>query len=322
MNNSEKQLCRRFLIAPPPAVVSEVQRNVSADSVDADSVDAVVAALKSQPHPWDMTPLLLANCLKSPKSPDFEPRLRSAAERSAVRSAYDALTAETQSVLANYHTTESITPEKIVRERNARATFIFDACTAICNLYGSGNKPILKTAKNTLYQYPNIRSTHDPEDLLQVALEKLFVNFYKIKPLSYRGWLIRTMKTYARDTARVESGSPITATDAPDSDGIDRITAAMLLDRQLPPHTRAIICEALDDLKTALHAYFSTLKTSNYRSRFKKVAVLLLYEFDDAAASQAALAEILGCSPQSVLDWRKEYLCELPSVFRVLTQIW
>ncbi len=315
---NDKQLCRRFLIAPPPAVVSELQRNVSADSVDADSVDAVVAALKRQPHPWDMTPLLQADCLKSP---DFQPTLRSAAERSAVRSAYDALTAETQSVLANYHTTE-----KIVRERNARATFIFDACTAICNLYGAGHKPILKTAKNILYQYRNIRSTHDPEDLLQVALEKLHVNFYKIKPLSYRGWLIQTMKTYARDTSLVErrspiTASPITATDAPESDGIDRLTPAMLLDRQLPPHTRAIICEALDDLKTTLHAYFSTLKTSNYRSRFKKVAVLLLYEFDDAA-SQAALAEILRCSPQSVLDWRKAYLCELPSVFRGLTQIW
>jgi len=307
MNDSQKHRCRQFLIAPPPTVVSAVLQRVRADSVE-----AVVAVLKRQPHPWDVTPLLLGNCQKHP---DFQPTLRSAAEQSALKAAYDALADETKWVLANYHTTESITAEQIGRETDARATFIFDACAAICNLYGSGHKPILRIAKNTLYRYPNISATHEPEDLLQVALEKFLVNFYNIKPLSYSGWLIRTMKTYAQDTARVEGRSPIASTDPPESDVLTTI------DRQLPPHSRAIIREALDALKTTLHASFAALKTQTYRSRFKKVALLLLYEFDDEA-SQAALAEILGCSPQSVIDWRKAYLCELPPMFTVLTEIW
>lgn len=314
MNDSHKQhLCRHFLIAPSREVVAAVAQHVNEDSVD-----AVVTALKShpQPHAWefDMTPLLLGNCIAIPDF--YPPTLQSDAERTALTSAYDGLADETKWMLANYPHTDAITAEKIERETQARATFIEAACAAICQLYGSGHQPILNTAKNALYRYPRLRSTHEPEDLLQIALEKLFVNFPKIVPISYRGYIIRTMKTYLRDKDRVEGRSPIT-TDPPESDVI-------AMPRQLPPDSAAIIGEALQELKTALEAYFDTLKSETYRSRFKKVALLLLYELDTDAshASQDNIAAILGCSPNSVLAWRKQYLSELPSIFKVLTQIW
>lgn len=303
-DNRRKQLCRQFLIAPPAEVLSDSLRHVGAD----DPIDTVVAVLKCQHHPWDMTPVLIGNCLGIPEVP---PTLKSQAEQSALKDAYARLSDETKWILRNY-ATEDLPAEM---ESDARATFIFEACSAICQLYGSGSeyKPILTIARKTLYKYPQIRKTHDPEDLLQMALERLHVNFYRIYPQSYRGYIIRAIQRHAKDRARIEGPSPI----IDDSDEVVPVTPVARM-----PHSKVIIEEALDALQKAMRDYFDTLQAVPYRSRFQKVALLLIYELSEDI-SQERLADLLNCSPQSVLNWRQEYLTALPSIFQVLTdEVW
>ena len=306
MNDRLKQLCRLFLIAPPAEVLSYILRHVGAD----DRMDAVVAVLKRQHPPWDMTPVLLRNCLDFP---NFPPTLRSAAEQSALKDAYVRLSDETKWALSNY-ATEDLPAEM---ETDARATFIFDACSAICQLYGSGTeyKAILTIAQKTLYQYPNLRRTYDPEDLLQISFERLHVNFFRIYPISYRGYLIRSIQRFSKDRACIEGASPII--DESDENAGHPVAPVARM-----PHSKVIIEEALDALQKAMRGYFDTLQAQPYRSRFQKVALLLVYELSDDV-SQEGLAELLNCSPQSVLNWRKAYLTALPTIFQVLTdEVW
>ena len=311
MRDRRKLILRRFLIAPEDEVFSDVFQHVKEE----DSVEAVIAVLKSQrEYPWDMSPMLMGNLVEMP---DFPPTLVSAVELAALQSAYQGLTAEIRWVLSNYPSTEGITAEM---ERDAREIFIREGTAAICNLYGSGHKPILQLAKDTLFQHPNIRRTHAPEDLLQTSLERLIVHFYRVVPTSYLGYITRTIKTHARDLSRVESGSPIIEIASDPSES--HAASAMPVDRrQLPPESRALITEGFNELKTAVGAYFNSLKSQPYRSRFQKLALLLLYELDEDI-SQTEISHLLGCSQQSITNWRKEYLAELPSIFKVLTQVW
>ena len=313
MNDRREQLCRLFLIAPSADVLSDILRHVGADN----SIDAIVAVLKRQHHPWDMTPVLLGNCLEIP---DVPPTLLSAAEQSAIQDTYARLSDETKWVLRNY-ATEGV-PAEI--ETDARATFVFNACSAICQLYGSGTryKPIRTIALKTLSQYPRLLRTHDPEDLLQIALERLHVNFYRIYPQSYRSYLIRTIQTRARDRARIEGGSPIIDATDPESDENAELPVAPVTPVARMPHSKVLIEEALDALQKAMRGYFDTLQAQPYRSRFQKVALLLIYELSDDV-SQEGLAELMNCSPQSVLNFRQEYLTALPTIFEVLTdEVW
>lgn len=311
-----KKRSREFLIAPEADVVRDVLRDVG----DAASVAAVVSVLKKSPYAWDMTPVLLKNC--GVPGYGYHPTLRSVAERSAITDAYLSLSDENQWILCNYASAEGVTAEM---ETDARQTLIFSACSAICQLYGDGAgfKFIRSVAQNTLYnKYPNLRRTYDPEDLLQVALERLHVNFYRIHPQSYRGYLIRAIQTHARDRSRIEAASPIIEATDPDDENIGRPVAPVAPPHR-PPHSKVLIEEALDELRAALRQYFSELGTVRSRSRYQKVAMLLIYELgDDADVSQAELARLLGCSPQSITDWRADYLAALPSIFKVLTEVW
>lgn len=311
--NDKRKRCREFLIAPGGAVVDDVLRGVGDD----ESVAAVVSVLKKRLYPWDMTPVLLGNC-EIPGGHHPLPTLKSQAERSAIKDAYFSLSDENQWILCNYAISAGV-PAEI--ETDVRDTFIFQCCSNICHLYGSGSgyKPLRNIAENILAAYPGLRPLHDPEDLVQIALERLHVNFYKIHPTSYRGYLIKTIRSRTRDIALVEGASPIETPPAESDE-----TGAMPVSPKMPPHSRVIIREALDELRAALREYFGDLADVSYRSRYQKVVLLLIYELgDDADVSQAALARLIGASPQSITDWRGEYLAALPTIFKVLTdEVW
>lgn len=310
--NDKRKRCREFLIAPAADVVSDVLRRVGDD----ESVAAVVSVLKKSLYAWDMTPLLLANC--EIRGGHHPPTLRSQAERSAIKDAYFSLSDENQWILCNYAISGAVPDEM---ETDVRDTFIFQSCSNICRLYGlgSGYKPLRNIAQKILSAYPHLRRILDPEDLVQIALERLHVNFYKIYPTSYRGYLIKTIRSRTRDISLVEGPSPIDTTPAESDE-----TGAIPVSPKMPPHSRVIIREALDELRAALRGYFGDLETVRYRSRYQKVALLLIYELgDDADVSKAVLARLLGCSPQSITDWRAEYLASLPTIFQVLTdEVW
>ena len=313
--NDKRKICREFLIAPAADILGDVLRRVGDD----ESIAVVVSVLKKSLHAcWDMTPVLLKNC-EIPGGHHHPPTLRSHAERSSIKDAYFSLSDEDQWILCNYAISAGVTAEM---ETDVRETFIFQSCSNICRLYGlgSGYKPLRNIAEKILSAYPDLRRIHDPEDLVQIALERLHVNFYKIHPLSYRGYLIQTIRSRTRDISLVEGASPIDTTPAESDE-----TRSLPVSPKMPPYSRAIIREALDELRAALRQYFSTLETVRLRSRYQRVALLLIYEFgkDVADVSQAELARLLGCSPQSITNWRADYLSALPSIFKVLTtEVW